>query len=72
MTPAMIHVMVGFPLLVVACLLQLMPDSLYAPYSLRYFSQDTRRWAPLATREGIRFILLLVGATQIWAGIRDW
>jgi len=72
----MIHVMVVLPLLVIACLLQLMPLDFYGPpqYMLfrRFMSPNNVRLSQIVAREGIRFILLAIGGTQLWAGIRDW
>ncbi len=72
MASAMIHLLVGVPLILAACFIQLIPDSFYPNYGERFYSRETIRWTKVVRREGIRFILLLIGATQIWTGIRDW
>jgi len=71
MTPAT-HLLIGIPATVAACLIQLIPDSIFPRYGEQFYSKETIRWAKVVRREGIRFILILIGATQIWAGIRDW
>ncbi len=72
----MIHVMIGIPLLVAACLLQLIPLDSYKGYAWKFWekflSQETMRTSAFVSRESLRIILLLIGGTQLWAGIRDW
>ncbi len=72
----MLHVMVGLPLLVMACLLQLIPLDFYKGYEHKFWkkllSQETMHAYPIYCREVIRFIFVLIGGTQLWAGIRDW
>jgi hypothetical protein len=66
------HLLIGIPLIVAACFVQLIPDSFFPRYGERFYSRDTIRWAKVVRREGIRFILLLPGIMQTLAGIRDW
>ena len=70
--PPAIHLLVGVPLIVAACFVQLIPDSFYGQYGQQYYSKNTIRWASIVRREGIRFVFLLIGVTQLWEGIREW
>jgi len=76
MTTALIHILVGLPLLVAGRLIQLIPLDYLKGYShnfwAKFLSKKTMRAAQIYSREVIRFILLLIGVTQLWAGIRDW